>query len=108
MPSYHYLCAACGPFEAVRPMAEFALPAPCPDCGGAAARSLAAPSFSALPGNLRQAHATNERSAHAPIRSAAHGPGCGCCKPVASSRSASSGTGAAKSFPGARPWMISH
>ena len=105
MPSYHYGCERCGPFEAARPMAEFARPAPCPDCGADAPRSLAAPSFSAMAGAVRRAHATNERSAHAPKRSAAHGSGCGCCKPAA--RTATD-AGAAKSFPGARPWMISH
>ena len=101
MPSYQYCCGCCGPFEAVRPIADFAQPSRCPGCGAEAPRSLAAPSFSAMPATVRQAHATNERSAHAPKRTGAHGPGCGCCKPTATA-------GAAKSFPGARPWMISH
>ncbi|WP_428390719.1 zinc ribbon domain-containing protein [Lichenicoccus sp.] len=99
MPSYHYLCADCGPFEAAAAMADFAQPAVCPECGSSAPRSLAAPSFAAMPGSRRRAFETNERSAHAPLR--AHAPGCGCCKPKGQA-------GAAKSFPGARPWMISH
>jgi hypothetical protein len=38
---------------------------------------------------------------------AAHGPGCGCCstKPSRLVKQTKSG---AKSFPTARPWMISH
>ncbi len=103
MPSYHYTCAGCGDFEAIRGLSEFALPADCPACGRRAPRSLAAPAFSALSGSLRAAHATNERSAHAPKRASAHASNCACCRPVAKA-----GSGAAKSFPGARPWMISH
>jgi hypothetical protein len=51
---------------------------------------------------LKAAHATNERSRHAPRRS--HGPGCGCCAP----KKAAAAPAAAKGFPAARPWMISH
>ena len=58
-----------------------------------------------------QGDAINERSAHAPKTlaeyKASHGPGCGCCstKPSRLVRKTKSG---AKSFPTARPWMISH
>ena len=85
-------------------MADFAQPAACPECGDAAPRSLAAPSFAAMPDSRRRAFETNERSTYAPSR--AHAPGCGCCKPAGPAAAANSS--AAKSFPGARPWMISH
>jgi putative FmdB family regulatory protein len=101
MPVYEYDCAACGPFAAPRPMAEYRAPQACPGCGAAAPRVLLTPpGFAAMDPARRVAVATNERSAHAP-RQAAHGPGCGCC-------SASRGAPKAKTFPSARPWMISH
>ncbi|MCW5665236.1 MAG: zinc ribbon domain-containing protein [Piscinibacter sp.] len=43
MPLYDYACADCGPFRAFRPMSESALPQPCPRCGSAVPRRLAAP-----------------------------------------------------------------
>ena len=33
MPVYDYLCARCGPFTEMRPMAECDLPHKCPECG---------------------------------------------------------------------------
>jgi putative FmdB family regulatory protein len=33
MPTYDYGCERCGRFIETRPMAEFALPQPCPNCG---------------------------------------------------------------------------
>jgi len=80
MPVYEYLCNDCGPFFC-------------------------------MPSDKRKAHATNERSANAPKTvgeyKASHGPGCGCCstKPSRLVKQTRSG---AKSFPTARPWMISH
>ena len=107
MPVYDYGCAQCGPFTELRPMVEFADPQPCPGCGEASPRMiLTAPGLAMMDGGRRRASATNERSANAPQRSSAsgrHAPGCGCCstaKPAAPA--------AAKSFPAARPWMISH
>jgi len=55
------------------------------------------------------AHGINERAADSPKRLSQHGPGCACC-------SGKSGKGrstlrlpdGSKSFPSARPWMISH
>ncbi|MBS0447734.1 MAG: zinc ribbon domain-containing protein [Proteobacteria bacterium] len=43
MPVYDYECGRCGAFRERRPMAESAAPQPCPDCGGASPRMLAAP-----------------------------------------------------------------
>ncbi len=106
MPVYDYLCDTCGPFAAVRPMSAYAEPTPCTLCGDDAPRAiLSAPAFAGMDGNVRRAHATNERSASAPIRSTRHPASCGCCRPVGKRVAESVG---AKSFPAARPWMISH
>jgi hypothetical protein len=70
-----------------------------------------APAFFCMPAGARKAHATNERSANAPKTvgeyKASHGAGFGCCstKPSRLVKQTRSG---AKSFPTARPWMISH
>lgn len=134
MPVYEYECGDCGAFTALRPMAEFEAPCPCPDCGEVAPRvMLTAPAISAMSRSSRLAHAANERSAHEPRRSSGHGAGCGCCsgkslslkgKGARQGAGAGQGEGArqgkgggfaasaagspAKSFPAARPWMISH
>ena len=112
MPVYDYLCGRCGAFTAVRPIAECEQPNACPGCGRAAERAfLTAPYFSAMPAERRRAHATNERSAHVPSSlaqmKAAHGAGCSCCGGK-SMRNSKRGKNGAKSFPAARPWMISH
>jgi putative FmdB family regulatory protein len=112
MPVYEYLCEKCGPFTEIRPMAECDEPHDCPDCSREAPRViLTAPRMSSLSTERRVAHATNERSAHAPRSSAqsghAHGAGCSCCSGT-SKRLVKRGKGGSKSFPTARPWMISH
>jgi putative FmdB family regulatory protein len=113
MPMYEYLCEGCGPFAEIRPMAEYDRPSACPACGVDAPRViLTAPNFSSLSDTRRLAHATNERSASAPRTLAetksAHGRGCSCCAGTSkSSRSVKTKSGA-KTFPKARPWMISH
>lgn len=105
MAVYDYACAACGPFTAMRPMAEFRDPHDCPDCGAACPRAfLTAPRLSGMDAGRRAAHATNERSAHAPRRASGHGAGCGCCNGAKATKTPA----AAKGFPSARPWMISH
>jgi hypothetical protein len=72
---------------------------------------LTAPNFFCMPSDKRKAHATNERSANAPKTlgeyKASHAPGCGCCSTKPSRLVAKSKSGG-KSFPTARPWMISH
>lgn len=104
MPVYDYACETCGPFTVLRPMAQFKDPHDCPDCGGSSPRAfLTAPNLAAMDAGRRKAHATNERSAHAPRRSSGHGAGCGCCGGAKTKTPA-----AAKGFPSARPWMISH
>jgi putative FmdB family regulatory protein len=112
MAVYDYLCTECGPFTGMRPMAECDDPAECPGCAAQAPRAfLTAPQLSCMPAGRRTAFATNERSAHAPKTlgeyKAAHGPGCGCCTGK-TSRPVKKARNGAKSFPSARPWMISH
>ncbi|RAI01955.1 FmdB family transcriptional regulator [Acuticoccus sediminis] len=110
MPTYEYLCTRHGAFQAVRPMAESADPSPCPACGTAAPRAImTAPRLAGMDGAKRHAHATNERSADSPRRSGdGHGPGCGCCSGKSKSRGTLHRPDGSKSFPSARPWMISH
>jgi putative FmdB family regulatory protein len=108
MPLYDYACERCGCFTALRPMAAYREPCTCPTCGVEAPRILVtAPAFLGMDAATRQVHAVNERSVHEPRRSKEHGPGCGCCRGGTRSGAAVSPNGA-KSFPGRRPWMISH
>ena len=69
MPTYDYDCDRCGPFTESHPMAEFALPQPCPACGDAAPRALTSP---AIGGGARA-----EPASTTPFR--AHPGGCACC-----------------------------
>jgi putative FmdB family regulatory protein len=68
MPTYDYECETCGPFSESHPMAEFALPQPCPDCGDLSPRMLTLP---AIGGGAQ------EDAGMAPAR--AHPGGCACC-----------------------------
>lgn len=115
MPSYDFECAACGPFVAFASMAQCAEPCACPDCGVAAARAfIHTPMLSGMDRDRRIACETNERSSHEPKRlsksgPAKHRPGCGCCgSGLKQARKTLRRPDGAKSFPGARPWMISH
>lgn len=107
MPIYDYDCRDCGPFSAFRPMAEYDRPAVCDACGGQAPRAiLTAPALAMMEGSVRRGLAVNERSRNEPRRSfGAHPSGCGCC---AAPKRPAAAAGAAKSFVGRRPWMISH
>lgn len=109
MPVYDYECAECGVFNAFRPMDAWREPCACPACGGEAPRAfVTAPTVAGMDPQQRAAIATNERSRHEPRRSAAgHGAGCSCCSGGLRRRSVTT-KGGAKSFPTARPWMISH
>ncbi len=112
MPVYDYLCNDCGPFTDIRPMSECDAPQDCPTCEKSSPRAiLKAPNFFCTPAEKRKAIAVNERSAHAPRTldeyKASHGPGCGCCSGKSTRLMHKSKSGA-KSFPTARPWMISH
>lgn len=109
MPVYDYACPECGPFEALARMSEFAEPCNCPACEAQAPRvMLTAPSLAIMPSAKRNAHATNERSADSPKRGG-HPPGCGCCSGAKTHKTSTlHRPDGSKSFPGKRPWMISH
>ncbi len=111
MPMYDYACATCGPFTAYRPMSEYDKPLACEDCGAMAPRAiLRAPALAMMDAGARSGMAVNERSRHEPRKSSrAHPSGCGCCSTSRGfAETPAAGRSAAKSFPGARPWMISH
>ncbi|CAN5232487.1 zinc ribbon domain-containing protein [soil metagenome] len=115
MPIYEYLCNDCGPFTDMRPMAECDEPQDCPQCAMEAPRViLTAPYFAGMAAETRKAHATNERSRHAPMtldqyKNTKHGAGCSCCSTSKKkSRLMAQDRNGSKSFPTARPWMISH
>lgn len=111
MPVYEYACAECGPFAALRPMAEYADPQPCPECGSESQRVLlTAPMLAGMDAGRRTAFAINERSAHEPKSTKKHGAGCGCCSGGGrkKGRLTMYGKDGSKGFPTSRPWMISH
>lgn len=66
MPTYQFTCAACGPFELVRPMAEAGAPARCPSCGATARRVFTPPGIALLAAPLRRALDQEDKSAHEP------------------------------------------
>lgn len=108
MPVYEYLCEEHGSFEAVRPIAEFDLPCACPVCGVNAPRvMLSVPNIANMGGERRLAHATNERSSDSPKRLSTDGPGTPNGK-LPSRRKTLHRPDGSKSFPSARPWMLSH
>lgn len=110
MPTYDYQCEAHGSFSALRSIAQRDAPCLCPQCGTPASRVLiAAPTFADMAGEVRQAHATNERARHEPkLASRTHGPGCSCCGSGKKSKTTAVARDGSKAFPTKRPWMISH
>lgn len=81
MPIYDYECKGCGPFTAMRPMAQFRDPCACPACGADASRKLlGAPAIASINPASHIAHAATPPGA-TDVRhsSAAHPAGCGCC-----------------------------
>ena len=110
MPLYEFWCETHGPFEAMRSMADFAEPCDCPDCGAPAARVLMTPPrLGAADRSRMRAHAVNERAADSPKKLSTHGPGCACCSGAGKKgRATLRRPDGSKSFPSARPWMISH
>ncbi len=73
MPRYSYLCATCGSFDAMRPMAAYADPCDCQICGVSAPRELSAAGLA----GVRSAGF----AAPAGAASGRHRSGCGCCTP---------------------------
>lgn len=122
MPLYEYDCEDCGPFTELRPMAQSALPCPCPDCGGDAPRAfLTAPMLACVATDRRIAIETNEKASNRPLTSSEyaakqaetkarrHRSGCSCCSTASKKKSTTvKAPNGAKAFPSKRPWMISH
>ncbi|WP_374471032.1 FmdB family zinc ribbon protein [Phenylobacterium sp.] len=79
MPFYAFDCRICGPFTAMRPMAESADPGACPECGGSAPRSLSAPAILRGPARVAADAGAAAGGAEPPLSRAAHPAGCGCC-----------------------------
>lgn len=85
MPEYDYACPTCGPFSAFRPMAEFAAPQECAECGKPAPRVLlSVPAIGGFDAGRRAAIAAGERNDSVSGRFSAtsgssHGSGCACC-----------------------------
>jgi putative FmdB family regulatory protein len=78
MPLYGYACATCGPFAAMRPIAQYRAPAPCPVCGAEAQRVVSAPAL--LGRSQRDADgASPPRGAATSAARLKHSGGCRCC-----------------------------
>ena len=113
MPVYEYLCDECGPFTDMRPMAECDAPQDCPRCESESPRViLTAPNFfvHALgqaqgPRHQRAQRATRRRPSTNTRRRMDRAAAAARPNPRGIVKQTRSG---AKSFPTARPWMISH
>ena len=107
MPVYSYQCEEHGPFEAMRPMSEYAAPHACPICGAASRRvMISAPRLAVLDHGTRRAHETNERSAHAPRSTRTHGPATS--RGRVGTTQAQRAPDGSKAFVSKRPWMLSY
>jgi len=116
MPVYDYKCKNHGVFHELATMDDSAKPAACPQCGDLSSRViLLSPTLLDMAPERRSAFATNERASHEPVFSTTdrraldhqHKNGCGCTakKPGRFMMYTPDG---GKTFPTARPWMISH
>jgi putative FmdB family regulatory protein len=113
MPLYSYACATHGAFDLLRPIVKAGAPAPCPDCGRAADRTMTVPTVMTMSPVRRMAAARNERSRHEP-----HVCGAGCSHNHAApsqrktrQAKADAAQGAEpklQSYTGARPWVVEH
>lgn len=116
MPVYDYKCKSHGVFHELATMEDSAKPMACPQCGDMSARVIMlSPTVLEMASERRKAFETNERASHEPVVSTSdrrafdhqHRNGCGCNakKP---SRFMMLTPDGGKTFPSARPWMISH
>jgi putative FmdB family regulatory protein len=85
MPLYDYDCPSCGSFSALRPLAEFASPGTCPQCGSTSPKALTSPAFHGATKRQMAYDADSSNSSQhvtsdATRMSARHGLGCSCCK----------------------------
>lgn len=80
MPIYDYACEGCGPFTAMRPMAQYRNPSACPQCGAGAPRTLVSAPGLASKDAVYSARTATEPKAGGPHRTpTTHPAGCGCC-----------------------------
>jgi len=78
VPTYDYACDRCGPFDAMRPIAQRDEPAPCPACTQPAARVLGGvPYYATRNGGMPRS--TRESSTQGSYPRMRHAAGCGCC-----------------------------
>ena len=116
MPYYDFECPECGPFTQQRPMALSGDPCECPICDASSPRGFfTTPAVLGMDAHIRKAASINEQSRHAPKLSSKserygmkHGANCGCCAPGKKNGKTLYRADGARSFPAARPWMISH
>ncbi|MFT4065118.1 FmdB family zinc ribbon protein [Paraburkholderia sp.] len=101
MPIYEYQCADCGRFAALRRLADYAEPAPCPACGKPAPRTVSRPAW--LGPSERQRRYDGDgaltSSPHAAARTDTgtvrqHASGCACCRSVSLTQAIAAGAGA--------------
>jgi putative FmdB family regulatory protein len=81
MPTYEYACASCGPFDALRPIAERDRAADCPGCSQPAPRVLGGgPNLAGLAAATRRTMAAGERAAgDGSYPRMRHPAACRCC-----------------------------
>jgi putative FmdB family regulatory protein len=76
MPTYAYACASCGPFDAMRSIADRDRDVTCPGCGGESARLVSAARL-ARPGDAPGG--PSGESDTGSYRRMRHAAGCECC-----------------------------
>ena len=110
MPTYDYLCPACGPFEARRPMSESKALVACAQCHAPAPRVMSAPRLNLMSSTNRYAETRNEKSAHEPDvvhtlgpRAHSHGHGHGHAQAHAHTKRPKH-----VGHDPSRPWMLGH
>ncbi|ASJ74214.1 FmdB family zinc ribbon protein [Granulosicoccus antarcticus] len=117
MPVYDYVCNNCGPHEFRRDYEDRDKAMECSQCQSPLSRAwLTAPRQSVTSAHTRHAMDVNELSSNVPKmsrdqdpRQMPHPASCGCCGSGKSkSKATVTAANGAKSFPGKRPWMISH
>jgi putative FmdB family regulatory protein len=74
MPTYGYRCETCGPFIAMRRIADRDAACACPKCEAIAQRMLDMPAVSLIPSGARAERQVNGRA----VYSHQHSAGCGC------------------------------
>jgi len=85
MPIYEYQCGGCGRFSALRRLADYAEPAPCPACGRPSPRTVSCPAWLGPSERQRRYDGTLASSPastaeHADVEAVReHAFGCSCC-----------------------------